>query len=82
MELHRKKIYELFKQKPVVFRNTELIYNNEMADFIGKLGFKGMLAEGADYILGWRSPNYVYNAKTTQNVKLLLKNYTSMTVRS
>jgi alpha-amylase len=75
VDMHRKKIYELFKQKPVVFRNTELIYNNEMANFVEKLGFKGMLAEGADHILGWRSPNYVYNAKTTENLRLFMKNY-------
>jgi alpha-amylase len=75
VNMHSKKIYELFNQKPVVFRNTELIYNNEMANFVEKLGFKGMLAEGADHILGWKSPNYIYKAKTTENMKLLLKNY-------
>jgi len=75
VEMHRKKIEELFNQTPKVFRNTELIFNNELAHHIEGLGYKAILAEGADHILGWRSPNYVYRAKTTKNLKLLLKNY-------
>ena len=75
VDLHRKKIKELFNQEPVVFRNTELVYNNEIANYVEQLGYKAMLAEGADHILQWRSPNYVYKAKTTKNLRLLLKNY-------
>jgi len=75
VRLHKKAIKQLTKQTPKVFRNTELIFNNELANFIEKQGFKGIIAEGADHILGWRSPNYVYKAKTTNNLKLLLKNY-------
>jgi len=75
VEMHRHKIKYLFNQEPVVFRNTELIFNNEIANFVEQMGFKAMLAEGADHILNWRSPNYVYRAKTTKNLKLLLKNY-------
>ena len=75
IDLHKKKIKELFNYNPDVFRNTELIYNNELANFIENLGFKGILAEGADHVLGWRSPNFVYKPKTTDSIKLLLKNY-------
>ncbi|MGV8171201.1 MAG: glycoside hydrolase family 57 protein [Candidatus Woesearchaeota archaeon] len=75
VELHRKKIKELFGQEPLVFRNTELIFNNELANFIEHMGYKAILAEGADHILQWRSPNYVYKAKTTSSMRLLLKNY-------
>jgi len=39
------------------------------------MGYKGILAEGADHILGWRSPNFIYTPKTTSRIKLLLKNY-------
>lgn len=60
--LHRRKIWELFKVKPEVFRNTELIYNNKIAEFARNLGFKGILAEGWDKYLHWRSPNYLYTA--------------------
>ena len=80
VELHRKKIKHLFNQEPVVFRNTELIFNNDIAHYVEQLGFKAMLAEGADHILNWRSPNYVYHAKTTKNLKLLLKNLNHLLV--
>ena len=75
VELHNKKIRQLFNFKPTVFRNTELVYNNELAGFIEEMGYKGILAEGADHILQWRSPNFVYNPKGLKNIKLLLKNY-------
>ena len=75
VELHKKLIKKHFNQTPLIFRNTELIYNNELANFIEQLGFKGILAEGADHILEWRSPNLIYKAKTTNKLKLLLKNY-------
>jgi alpha-amylase len=66
---------EHFGQEPTIFRNTELIFNNELADHVAKMGFKGVLAEGADHLLGWRSPNFVYRPPTNSNIKVLLKNY-------
>ncbi len=75
VKLHRKKIKELFGQEPKVFRNTELIYNNSLAVEIEKMGYKGILAEGADHILGWRSPNFLYRPKGTSKLSVLLKNY-------
>ncbi len=75
VEKHNKKVKQLFKLKPKVFRNTELIFNNEVANIVEKMGYKGILAEGADHVLGWRSPNFVYRPKTTNKIKLLLKNY-------
>ncbi len=75
IRMHTKKIKEMFKITPSIFRNTELIYNNELAVFIEGMGYKGILAEGADHILGWRSPNFLYKPKTTAKIKLLLKNY-------
>jgi alpha-amylase len=73
--LHNKKIRSLFDYNPTIFRNTELIYNNELAKFIEDMGYKGILAEGADHILGWRSPNFLYKPVTCNSIKLLLKNY-------
>ena len=73
--LHEKKIYELFGQKPVVFRNTELVMNNEMAGFVEEMGYKGMLAEGADHLLGWRNPNFVYRTVSNGKSGVLLRNY-------
>jgi len=75
VELHRKKIKQLFGQESRVFRNTELIYNNDLAHFVSHMGYDGVLAEGADQILGHRSPNYVYRPTHASRIKLLLKNY-------
>ena len=75
VSMHKSRISRLFKYSPKVFRNTELIYYNELANFIEKMGYAAILAEGADHVLGWRSPNFVYKSKTTENLKLLLKNY-------
>lgn len=75
VKMHSKKIRELFKVTPKVFRNTELIYNNDVAKAAEELGFKGIIAEGVDRILGWRTPNFVYKSAETQNLRLLLKNY-------
>ena len=73
--LHKKRIQSLFGQTPVTFRYTELIYNNELARFIEKMGYKVILAEGANKILGWRSPNFVYQPAGCTKMKLLLRNY-------
>ena len=73
--MHRKIVKELFDYTPQVFRNTELVYNNQVAHTIEDMGYKGILAEGADRVLGWRSPNYLYRPKGTKKIKLLLKNY-------
>lgn len=73
--LHHQRIKEIFKITPHIFRNTELIYTNELAKCIENMGYLGILAEGADHILNWRSPNYVYRPLGCNNLKLLLKNY-------
>lgn len=73
--MHREKVRELFGVTPRVFRNTELAYNNELAEWADEAGYQGIIAEGWDEILGWRSPNYVYTAPGARQLKLLLKNY-------
>lgn len=72
---HKKKIQELFGQTPQVFRNTELAYNNDLAYWADQAGYKGILCEGWDDVLGWRSPNFVYRPSYTDNIRLLMKNY-------
>jgi len=75
VEKHRQLIKSEFNYDATTFRNTELIYNDELAKVVDSLGYKVILAEGADKILGWRSPNYVYQPQDCQNLKLLLRNY-------
>jgi len=73
---HSEIINRFFGQTPRVFRNTELIYNNELACLISSMGrFDAIITEGADHILGTRSPNFLYQPKSCDNIKLLLKNY-------
>lgn len=75
VEAHKNKIRELFGVETNVFRNTELAYNDELGKWADDYGFKGILAEGWDPILQWRSPNHVYRPAGTKNISLLLKNY-------
>lgn len=75
VQMHRDIVQRLFGQTPQVFRNTELSYNNDLAYWADKAGFKGILTEGWDPVLGWRSPNYVYRPSYTDNIRLLMKNY-------
>ena len=75
VEMHRDLMKDLFGQEPRVFRNTELIYNNDLAHFVSHMGYDAILAEGADQILGFKSPNQVYRPPHAPNLKLLLKNY-------
>ena len=71
---HEKKLNDLFGVKPKVFRNTELIYCDDLAPQIAAMGYKGVITEGAKHILGWKSPNYVYSAASAPKLKMLLKN--------
>lgn len=75
VELHRQKIRDVFGVETSVFRNTELSYNNELAKWADEYGFKGILTEGWDPVLGWRNANYVYRPADTTSIKLLMKNY-------
>jgi alpha-amylase len=76
VKIHIETIEKLFNQRPRVFRNTELIYDNKLPEIVEKIGgFDAILAEGADHVLGYRSPNYVYLSPKSEKIKLLFKNY-------
>ncbi len=74
VKAHSNKLKELFGVTPKVFRNTELIYSDEIAPQILSMGYKGVITEGAKHILGWKSPNYVYTSASAPKLKMLLKN--------
>ncbi|NPA35717.1 MAG: polysaccharide deacetylase family protein [Chlorobi bacterium] len=73
---HTDTMQELFGQSPTVFRNTELIYSDQLGVDVYEMGFKGMLAEGAKHVLGWKSPNFLYTNAINPRLKVLLKNFT------
>ncbi len=75
VKLHAKTIEKEFGVKPKAFRNTELIYSDQIGEAVAKMGFKTMLAEGAKHVMGWKSPNYVYANALDQKLRLLLRNY-------
>ena len=75
VKLHTAMIRKEFGVKPTAFRNTELIYSDDIAEMVSGMGFKAMLAEGAKHVLGWKSPNFVYADAIDQRLRLLLRNY-------
>ncbi len=76
IELHSKKMEELFGVIPTAFRNTELIYSDEIGEMVYNMGYKTMLTEGAKHVLGWKSPNFIYCNARNPKLKVLLKNFT------
>lgn len=71
---HDDKIESLFGQRPRIFRNTELIYSDDIAELVYDMGFAGMITPGAKRTLGWKSPNYVYKSAVQPKLKLLMRN--------
>lgn len=71
----KKKIKQVFGQTPKVFRNSSLIYSNEIGALVASMGFKGMLTEGAKHVLGWKSAHYLYHCAYNPNLKLLLRDF-------
>lgn len=69
------KVKQLFGKAPKVFRNSSLIYSDGIGATVASMGFKGMLTEGAKYILGWKSPHYMYHCSQAPNLKLLLRDF-------
>jgi len=75
IKMHNKMIKNLFNYHPRVFRNTEAIYDNRIAKKASEMGYKGIITEGTEKILSWRSPNYIYKP-VNSDIKVLLRNYT------
>lgn len=76
VKLHAALIHKHFGVKPKAFRNTELIYSDQIGATVAKMGYTCMLTEGARHILGWKSPNFVYTNAINPKLKLLLRNFT------
>ena len=75
VEFMRKKIKDYFGQDPKVFRNSSLIYDNEIGGIVASMGFKGQLIEGAKHVLGWKRPHYLYHCAENPNLKLLMRDF-------
>lgn len=57
---HTKCIKKLFGVTPTIFRNTELIYSNEIGNLIAEMGYKAIVTEGTDRHLAGRNPNNLF----------------------
>lgn len=76
VRMHHDKVQQLFGVHPTAFRNTELSYNNDLAAWADQAGYKAIITEGWDPVLGWRSPNFVYKPRYAEgDIRLLMKNY-------
>ncbi len=74
VQMHVEAIQRHFGQHPTVFRNTECLYNNGIAQTVKELGFAGIMTEGIDWVLDqWRSPDFLY--QSTTGLPVLLRNY-------
>lgn len=70
---HEKLVDELFLVRPRVFRNTELIYSNEIGQMVEKMGYDACLTEAVDRYLHGRKRTQVFVGKTEGKLPLLLK---------
>ena len=75
VKLQEKLLLETFGVKPDSFCNTEIIYSDEIGEWLYELGYKVVLTEGAKHILGWKSPCYLYCNPYQTEQKLLLRSY-------
>lgn len=75
VEAHRRRVTALFGVRPRTFRNTELVFDNEVARAAEAMGFDALLGEGADHVLGWRSPHGLFRPAGCRRLRLLLRSY-------
>ncbi len=75
VELQRATVEDLFGSRPTTFRNTELILSNDICRQVEQLGFSTILGEGADRVLGWRSPQVPFTPRGCDRLKVLLRSY-------
>jgi alpha-amylase len=75
VNLHKELVKEYLGYEPTSFRNTELIYSDEIGSWVADMGYKAILTEGAKHILGWKSPNFLYCNAINPRLKVLLRNF-------
>ncbi len=73
VELELKKLEEIFGVQPKVFRNTELIYSDQLAELVDGFGFYAVLTEGIEWLVGKEGAGKVYRARSNPSIKILLR---------
>ncbi len=64
-----------FGVEPTSFRNTELITDERVAAQVKALGFKVLMAEGADQLLHGKTSNVLYGMEEAEGFPLMLRDY-------
>ena len=72
---HNQKVEELFGHQPKIFRNTEMIYSDDIGELVAEMGYKAILTEGAQHVLGWKSPNFLYVSAANPKLKVFMRNF-------
>jgi alpha-amylase len=72
---HSEKILEHFQVRPTVFRNSNLIYNDEIGRRINMMGFEGVLIEGSEGVLKQNSAHRLYEHRDSNGLKILTRNH-------
>ena len=72
---HKQKIKEIFGLQPKIFRNTEMIYSDDIGELVSEMGFKAIITEGARHVLGWKSPNFLYVNAANPKLKVFMRNF-------
>ena len=75
VEIHREMMKKFLGVEPTSFRNTELIYSDQIGSWVADMGYKSILTEGAKHVLGWKSPNFLYCNAINPRLKVLLRNF-------
>ena len=71
---HSEMLYKEFGQVPETFCNTRLLYSDGIGRMVARQGYKSMMIEGAEQLLGWKSPNYAYANASNPRLRLAARN--------
>jgi alpha-amylase len=73
---HAETIERLFGKRPTVFRNTELIYSDEVGRRASMLGFNGIFTDGVTQVVkNTKSINQIYHHPTETDFRIFLRNF-------
>ena len=74
LKLQGELLESIFGVKAQTVWNTELLYTDETAFNLNKMGYKVMMTEGAKHVISWKSPNRIFQSAGSPKMKVLLRN--------
>jgi alpha-amylase len=73
---HSELIEKHFGKRPTVFRNTELIYSDEIGKRVSALGFTGVFTDGVQKVLQHnKTVHQLYHHPEEKELRIFLRNY-------